>query len=141
MLNLLAAMDGGTITLLCVGGGLLIFMFVFNYFASKKQRKAESDRLKNLKVGDRVLMSCGIQGTIVEINEISPVDTTVVIRTGNIDEPCTLTFDVRAVYQTIKSFESEETIEPEQTDQTEQTVKDNAEEKTADTTDNNTEEN
>lgn len=117
MLNLLAAMDSGTIVILVVGVVLLVGMFIFNYFASKKQRQAESDRLKNLKVGDRVLMSCGIQGTIVEINEISPVDTNVVVRTGNIDEPCTLTFDVRAVYQTLNSANAEtaENVETEQT--------------------------
>ena len=95
MLNLLAAADAKTIIIFVVAGVLIVGMFVFNMLTSKKQRKAEEDRLKNLKIGDKVLMSCGIQGTIVEINEISPVDTNVVIRTGSVDEPCTLTFDVR----------------------------------------------
>ena len=88
-------------------------MFVFNMLTSKKQRKAEEDRLKNLKIGDKVLMSCGIQGTIVEINEISPVDTNVVIRTGSEDEPCTLTFDVRAVYRTLDDKASDTAAESE----------------------------
>ncbi len=101
MLNLLAAADAKTIIIFVVAGVLIVGMFVFNMLTSKKQRKAEEDRLKNLKIGDKVLMSCGIQGTIVEINEISPVDTNVVIRTGSENEPCTLTFDVRAVYRTL----------------------------------------
>ena len=101
MLNLLAAADAKTIIIFVVARVLIVGMFVFNMLTSKKQRKAEEDRLKNLKIGDKVLMSCGIQGTIVEINEISPVDTNVVIRTGSENEPCTLTFDVRAVYRTL----------------------------------------
>ena len=60
-----------------------------------------------------MLMSCGIQGTIVEINEISPVDTNVIIRTGSEDEPCTLTFDVRAVYRTLDDKASDTAAESE----------------------------
>lgn len=113
MLNLLAAADAKTIIIFVVAGVLIVGMFVFNMLTSKKQRKAEEDRLKNLKIGDKVLMSCGIQGTIVEINEISPVDTNVVIRTGSEDEPCTLTFDVRAVYRTLDDKASDMAAESE----------------------------
>lgn len=113
MLNLLAAADAKTIIIFVVAGVLIVGMFVFNMLTSKKQRKAEEDRLKNLKIGDKVLMSCGIQGTIVEINEISPVDTNVVIRTGSEDEPCTLTFDVRAVYRTLDDKASDTATESE----------------------------
>ena len=113
MLNLLAAADAKTIIIFIVAGVLIVGMFVFNMLTSKKQRKAEEDRLKNLKIGDKVLMSCGIQGTIVEINEISPVDTNVVIRTGSEDEPCTLTFDVRAVYRTLDDKASDTAAESE----------------------------
>ena len=113
MLNLLAAADANTIIIFVVAGVLIVGMFVFNMLTSKKQRKAEEDRLKNLKIGDKVLMSCGIQGTIVEINEISPVDTNVVIRTGSEDEPCTLTFDVRAVYRTLDDKASDTAVESE----------------------------
>lgn len=113
MLNLLAAADAKTIIIFVVAGVLIVGMFVFNMLTSKKQRKAEEDRLKNLKIGDKVLMSCGIQGTIVEINEISPVDTNVVIRTGSEDEPCTLTFDVRAVYRTLDDNASDMAAESE----------------------------
>ncbi len=113
MLNLLAAADAKTIIIFVVAGVLIVGMFVFNMLTSKKQRKAEEDRLKNLKIGDKVLMSCGIQGTIVEINEISPVDTNVVIRTGSEDEPCTLTFDVRAVYRTLDDNASNMAAESE----------------------------
>lgn len=113
MLNLLAAADAKTIIIFVVAGVLIVGMFVFNMLTSKKQRKAEEDRLKNLKIGDKVLMSCGIQGTIVEINEISPVDTNVVIRTGSEAEPCTLTFDVRAVYRTLDDKASDTAAESE----------------------------
>lgn len=113
MLNLLAAADAKTIIIFVVAGVLIVGMFVFNMLTSKKQRKAEEDRLKNLKIGDKVLMSCGIQGTIVEINEISPVDTNVVIRTGSEDESCTLTFDVRAVYRTLDDKASDTAAESE----------------------------
>ena len=113
MLNLLAAADAKTIIIFVVAGVLIVGMFVFNMLTSKKQRKAEEDRLKNLKIGDKVLMSCGIQGTIVEINEISPVDTNVVIRTGSEDEPCTLTFDVRAGYRTLDDKASDTAAESE----------------------------
>lgn len=113
MLNLLAAADAKTIIIFVVAGVLIVGMFVFNMLTSKKQRKAEEDRLKNLKIGDKVLMSCGIQGTIVEINEISPVDTNVVIRTGSEDEPCTLTFDVRAVYRALDDKASDTAVESE----------------------------
>lgn len=113
MLNLLAAADAKTIIIFVVAGVLIVGMFVFNMLTSKKQRKAEEDRLKNLKIGDKVLMSCGIQGTIVEINEISPVDTNVVIRTGSENEPCTLTFDVRAVYRTLDDKAENAAVENE----------------------------
>ena len=132
MLNLLAAVEAKTIIIFVVAGVLLVGMFVFNMLTSKKQRKAEADRLKNLKVGDKVLMSCGIQGTIVEINDISPVDTNVVIRTGSENEPCTLTFDVRAVYRTLDEKTENSSVENE-------TKEEKTEEKVEVPTDNNTE--
>ena len=145
MLNLLAtivaAAEGGDnttmIVILIVGAVLLIGMFVFNYFSSKKQRKAEADRLKNLKPCDKVLMSCGIKGTIVEVNEISPVDTFVVIRTGSDQEPCTLTFDIRAVYRTFDDNNAaDETAKTEETVQTEEPVQTEEQTKVDETTDN-----
>lgn len=45
------------------------FMFVF-WFSGRKQRKREkmmAERRKNLKNGDRVMMTCGIYGTVMEI--------------------------------------------------------------------------
>lgn len=140
MLNLLAAADAKTIIIFVVAGVLLVGMFVFNMLTSKKQRKAEADRLKNLKVGDKVLMSCGIQGTIVEINDISPVDTNVVIRTGSENEPCTLTFDVRAVYRTLdektENTSAENETKEEKTEEKVEVPADNNTEIAADNNDN-----
>lgn len=150
MLNLLAtvvaAADGDStsgggnnsmIIILIVGAVLLVGMFVFNFFSSKKQRKAEAERLKSLKPGDKVLMSCGIKGTIVEVNEISPVDTFVVIRTGSDQEPCTLTFDIRAVYRTFDDNNAaDETAKTEETAQTDDPVQAEEQTKADETTDN-----
>ena len=100
MLNLLAAVDIGTIIMLCVIVLLAVALFFFNRAARKKNKQLEEERMSSFKVGDKVMTSSGIYGTIVDIKEISPVDKLVNIRTGTEEESSVLTFDIRAIYRT-----------------------------------------
>ena len=107
MLNLLAAVDIGTIIMLCVIVLLAVALFFFNRAARKKNKQLEEERMSSFKVGDKVMTSSGIYGTIVDIKEISPVDKLVNIRTGTEEESSVLTFDIRAIYRTSVSNNGE----------------------------------
>lgn len=85
----------------------LAVMYLVSGFFQKKQKKADDEKLKQLKVGDKVLMSCGIIGNILRIDEVSPVDTYVLLETGEGDNKSTMTFDIRALYMVIKPPQSE----------------------------------
>ena len=91
------------------------------------ERTVWSNLSCQFSVGDKVLTSCGIIGTIVRLDEISPVDMNMVIETGEGDNKSTLTFDIRALYQVLERVNKE----PEIVDSFEQEV--NAED-TAETT-------
>ena len=99
MLNLLAAVDIGTIIMLCVIVLLAVALFFFNRAARKKNKQLEEERMSSFKVGDKVMTSSGIYGTIVDIKEISPVDKLVNIRTGTEEESSVLPFDIRPIYR------------------------------------------
>jgi len=57
--------------------GLMLFVFWFMGRKQRKQQKIMAERRNNLKNGDRVMMTCGIYGTVVEFNDIQ-----VTIKTG-----------------------------------------------------------
>ena len=105
MLNLLAAVDIGTIIMLCVIVLLAVALFFFNRAARKKNKQLEEERMSSFKVGDKVMTSSGIYGTIVDIKEISPVDK--LVNTGTEEESSVLTFDIRAIYRTSVSNNGE----------------------------------
>ena len=131
--NLLCATDSSTIIMIVVIAVMFVGLFIFNHFSNKKRQKAEQDKLSQLSVGDKVLTSCGIIGTIVRLDEISPVDMNMVIETGEGDNKSTLTFDIRALYQVLErvnkepeivdSFEQE--VNAEDTAETAETKEDN----------------
>lgn len=136
MLNLLAAVDIGTIIMLCVIVLLAVALFFFNRAARKKNKQLEEERMSSFKVGDKVMTSSGIYGTIVDIKEISPVDKLVNIRTGTEEESSVLTFDIRAIYRTSVSNNGE--TEEENTAASE-TPAENSEVTSENTAENNTE--
>ena len=136
MLNLLAAVDIGTIIMLCVIVLLAVALFFFNRAARKKNKQLEEERMSSFKVGDKVMTSSGIYGTIVDIKEISPVDKLVNIRTGTEEEYSVLTFDIRAIYRTSVSNNGE--TEEENTAASE-TPAENSEVTSENTAENNTE--
>ena len=70
--------------MLCVIVLLAVALFFFNRAARKKNKQLEEERMSSFKVGDKVMTSSGIYGTIVDIKEISPVDKLVNIRTGTV---------------------------------------------------------
>ena len=67
--------------------GLMLFVFWFMGRKQRKQQKIMAERRNNLKNGDRVMMSCGIYGSVVDITE-----SVVTIKTGG-DEGTTLVFN------------------------------------------------
>ena len=59
---------------------LMLFLFWFMGRKQRKQQKIMNERRNNLKNGDKVMMSCGIYGTVIDITDIA-----VTIRTGGAD--------------------------------------------------------
>lgn len=110
LMNLFCAGDNNVVIWVIIA--FLIIMFVgitiFNGRMTKKQQKEEGERIKNLVKGDEIMLTSGIIGKVVEIKEISPVDTYIVIKTGNEPNESTLTFDARALYRVIKSVNDSE---------------------------------
>lgn len=125
LMNLFCAGDNNVVIWVIIA--FLIIMFVgitiFNGRMTKKQQKEEGERIKNLVKGDEIMLTSGIIGKVVEIKEISPVDTYIVIKTGNEPNESTLTFDARALYRVIKSVnDSEEQSEENAFEENAQTV-------------------
>lgn len=60
--------------------GLMLFLFWFMGRKQRKQQKIMAERRNNLKNGDKVMMTCGIYGTVTEVG-----DTAVTIVTGGTD--------------------------------------------------------
>ena len=56
---------------------LMLFLFWFMGRKQRKQQKIMAERRNNLKVGDKVMMTCGIYGTVPEIG-----DSVVTVLTG-----------------------------------------------------------
>lgn len=56
---------------------LMLFLFWFMGRKQRKQQKIMAERRNNLKVGDKVMMTCGIYGTVTEIG-----DSVVTVLTG-----------------------------------------------------------
>ena len=56
---------------------LMLFLFWFMGRKQRKQQKIMAERRNNLKVGDKVMMTCGIYGTVTEIS-----DSVVTVLTG-----------------------------------------------------------
>ena len=55
----------------------MLFLFWFMGRKQRKQQKIMAERRNNLKVGDKVMMTCGIYGTVTEIG-----DSVVTVLTG-----------------------------------------------------------
>ncbi len=77
---------------------LVIVLLVVPMFTNKKRAKQTSELHNSLKPGDVIKTVGGIIGTIKEIRKISPVDTEMVIETGDGDNKTTMTFDIQALY-------------------------------------------
>ena len=105
-----AKKDYSTIIMIVVLVAVFVVMMIISNINAKKRQKAEQERMSKLAPGDKVLTASGIIGTIVKIVEISPVDMNVIIETGDGDSKCTLTFDVRGIYQVLESAVKEEEI-------------------------------
>ena len=56
---------------------IMLFLFWFMGRKQRKQQKIMAERRNNLKVGDKVMMTCGIYGTVTEIG-----DSVVTVLTG-----------------------------------------------------------
>lgn len=77
-------------------GVVIVGLFVYNYFARKKQQKAIEEKMSSIKSGDKIKTIGLICGTVVSVDD---VQNTVVIATGDEDHQSFLTIDKSAIYQ------------------------------------------
>lgn len=97
--TLLSAMDGQQIALIAVVVVLLVALIVLPMITNKKRQKQVQDLHNSIRVGDTVKTVGGVVGTIVAINEISPVEREFVLETGLEGRKATMAFDFNAIYQ------------------------------------------
>ncbi|MCL2862275.1 MAG: preprotein translocase subunit YajC [Firmicutes bacterium] len=87
--------------------GLLVLLVgvivVLPIFTNKKRRQQVENLHSSLRVGDKIMTVGGIIGTILKINKISPVDTEILIETGEGDNKTPLLIDVKALYQVLRT--------------------------------------
>jgi len=107
-------MDGNThwivIGVLVLLVGVVIILPIFT---NKKRRQQVENLHSGLRVGDKIMTVGGIIGTIIKINKISPVDTEIMIETGEEDNKTTLLMDVKALYQVLRTEAPAVEIAPE----------------------------
>ena len=100
-MNLLA--DITQTVILIVGGVLLIgVIFVMPFLSNRKRNTQYKSLIDSVKVGDIVKTIGGIIGTVKSITEISPVEKSFVLETGDGENKSTMTFVIQAIYEVVK---------------------------------------
>ena len=82
---------------------LLLVMFVMMNAKNKKESQRVQEQTNSLKVGDKIMTTSGVYGTITEIN-FDDTKKTIVIETGGKTKSF-MTIDAYAVYTIFKSDE------------------------------------
>ena len=82
---------------------LLLVMFVMMNARNKKESQRVQEQTNSLKVGDKIMTTSGVYGTITEIN-FDDTKKTIVIETGGRTKSF-MTIDAYAVYTIFKSDE------------------------------------
>lgn len=82
---------------------LLLVMFVMMNARNKKESQRVQEQTNSLKVGDKIMTTSGVYGTITEIN-FDDTKKTIVIETGGKTKSF-MTIDAYAVYTIFKSDE------------------------------------
>ena len=80
---------------------LLAGVFIMPMFTNRKKNSQANDLYANLTPGCKIMTIGGIIGTIVEVNERSPVDKELLIETGAEGSKTTLWIDLKGVYQNL----------------------------------------
>ncbi|MCL2798320.1 MAG: preprotein translocase subunit YajC [Firmicutes bacterium] len=93
--------DPLTIVMMVVLVVFVAAMFIWPMFSRKKNSTQANELYANLAPGDKVMTIGGIIGTIVEIEELSPVDKKILIETGAEGQKTTLWLDIKGIYQNI----------------------------------------
>ena len=82
---------------------LLLVMFVMMNARNKKESQRVQEQTNSLKVGDKIMTTSGVYGTITEVN-FDDTKKTIVIETGGKTKSF-MTIDAYAVYTIFKSDE------------------------------------
>lgn len=82
---------------------LLLVMFIMMNARNKKESQKVQEQTNSLKVGDKIMTTSGVYGTITEIN-YDDTKKTIVIETGGKTKSF-MTIDAYAVYTVFKSDE------------------------------------
>lgn len=94
-------METQQIILIVLVVALVLVLVIMPIFTNKKRQKSISDLHGALKAGDRIMTIGGIIGTVLAVNQVSPVDKEIIIETGVGDNKTTLVLDIKALYQVI----------------------------------------
>lgn len=107
---------------------LLIVMFFMMNARNKKESQKVQEQTNSLKVGDKVLTTSGVYGTITEI-KFDDTRKLVVIETGG-KEKSYLTFDAYAIYEVLNKENAAPTAEEPKVEETKaEVVEEKVEEK------------
>ena len=82
---------------------LLLVMFIMMNARNKKETQKVQEQTNSLKVGDKIMTTSGVYGTITEVN-FDETKKTIVIETGGKTKSF-MTIDAYAVYTVFKSDE------------------------------------
>ena len=111
MSNLLAfKFEPGHIVLLVCVVLLLVMYPVVQYIKSKKSNQQMQERINSIKRKDKVLLSSGIFGTVIDLHQEDD-KTLVTIETGMGKNKGYLTVDAYAIYDILPAEQPEEKVE------------------------------
>ena len=103
MSKFFAAMEFDPVTIVIIVAVVLVFvgMIIMPMFTKKRQNNQVNDLYSNLSSGDEVMTIGGIVGTVIKIEETSPVDKKILIETGAEGNKTTIWLDIKGIYQNL----------------------------------------
>ncbi len=96
-----SALESTQIIMIVLVVALVLVLVIMPIFTNKKRQNSVNQLHSSLKPGDKIMTIGGIIGTVLAVNQTSPVDKEIVIETGVGEKMTTMVLDIKALYQVL----------------------------------------
>ena len=94
-------MEPITIIMIVIVAIVFVGMLIMPMFTNKKRNAQQNDLYTNLAPGDEIMTIGGIVATVLEIEEVSPVDKRILIESGAEGSKTTLWLDIKGIFSNL----------------------------------------